>query len=186
MNFQQRIAAHAVGVLSTRDLPQTASIAIEEGYESASLQQLARHSNAMHPLQPDETYLQGLKDLGLFVPSAKIATALLLHYYVRRIVYEQLDIAEGFTLVHELMNRVNCTYAELALQDAYTHYCTINEYNSPQFEPDDAAGLSRDAAIAQQKQLLFEILQNWLNQHRLASDSDNSLVAIQSSKCIAS
>lgn len=171
MNFKQRISAHTVGLLTPKDLPDTALTGIREGFDSPSLRQLADAGSDIHLLQLNDLYLQSLAELDIPAPSVKNAVARMARYYARQIVYQQLDAVTGFTFIDNLMKKVDVFYAEIGLHQAYEHFTTIADFNSPQFEPDDAEGLSRTAAVAREQQFLLQALQTWLEGQSVAAGS---------------
>ncbi|RFM28035.1 hypothetical protein [Deminuibacter soli] len=175
MNFKQRIAAHKLGVLLTRDLIQTAATGTEEGYKSGILHQMASEGRNMHPLQLSELYTAALSELGITEPIVKAALLRLLRYYIHKMVYQQMDVAKGFALVDSMMNLTEYFYPDTGLEGAYEQYTAIAAYSSPWFEPDDAGGLSQQDAIDHAKQALYDALQHWLNTTAVLFSSEESL-----------
>ena len=107
MNFKQRISAHAIGILAPKDLPETASIGISEGYESGSLRTLAERYIHIHPAQLYDYYLLALNELNLSIPAPRTASVRMIRYYVFLILNGQLAPLAGFRRIDDMMKTLD-------------------------------------------------------------------------------
>jgi hypothetical protein len=165
MNFKQRISAHAIGILTPKDLQETAAAGLAEGYASETLHTLAELYYNLHPVQLEDYFRQALDELNISLPDTYQAVIRMTRYYICQILNGELDAQVGFYLIDNMLKTVEFYYADLGLQEAYEQYMYIADYSSPQFEPDDAEGMSREEAIACARSGLLNSLRCWLEQN---------------------
>lgn len=165
MNFKQRISAHAIGILTPKDLQETASAGLAEGYASETLHTLAELYCKLHPVQLEDYFRRALDELNISLPDTYQAVIRLTRYYICQILNGELDAQVGFDLIDNMLKTVEFYYADLGLHEAYEQYMHIADYSSPQFEPDDAEGMTREEAIARARSGLLNSLRCWLEQN---------------------
>jgi len=108
MNFEQSIAAFAIGRLLSSDLPNAANQALEEGHDSKELAALAGSTSAQRsPRELEDMWMRGLRELRLAVPSRAEAGCILRDYYLQEVASGSCSPRDGAGEIVGLVNELN-------------------------------------------------------------------------------
>jgi len=167
MNFKQKIANYILGNFTDSDLPMIGLTGLEENLESESLIILTGLSSNENAFVINEYFRKVLSELSIVLPSESESLYILIDYYVKEMLNEEIEIYRGLKLIrNEVLMKVNFeieskeyVYDSIGFHHLYGLYVTLDELIHDEISLDGSKS-KNDWIIETEKEVIIE-LEKW-------------------------